>query len=172
MAIAKGDVILASDADYVDYLRIKEPTFGLVGKIFESQNETFNFYYNFPPQHHIVIDQIVVGQYGDDSTTKLYERVVGTEPWILLDDIGDQSGVDQYLNNTRDFKELKLEDYIETPAFTGGTAFERKYTIDLTATPAVALAGENILAMNADYNGWSPALITAALYNQGRVGYE
>jgi len=174
MAIKTGDVIFASDVDYVNYLQIKEPEFGLVGKIFEAQDKTYNHYYNFPPQHHIVIDQLQVGQYGADSTTLLYERVVGEEDWILLDNIGDQPSqtVDQYLNNSRDFKELRLEDYIEVPAFTGGTKFKRKYTINLTATPAIALAGEPISAMSSTYKAWESNTITVALYNQGRVGYD
>jgi hypothetical protein len=174
MAIKKDDLILAADVDYVNYLEIKESEFGLVGKIFEEQDKTFNFYYNFPPQHHLVLDQDVIGQYGENSTTKIYWRIVGDEDWIILDDIGDQPSqtVDQYLNNSRDFKELRLEDYIEVPAFTGGTKFKRKYTLNFTATPAIAIAGEHIRAMSSTYKSWGSNTITVALYNQGRVGYE
>jgi hypothetical protein len=173
MAIVKDDLILASDVVETKYLDITEKRLELVGKSFESVNESWEFIYKLPPgqKHRTRYDYFILSQ-GEIKTT-YYIRDVGTEDWTELSEQFDDTTV-IHLNDTRVFKELRVVVRMFIDGGFGGVTNKTRIISETYIRPEIALQGELLRVMNIEQTAWenSLTLITVALYNTGRIGYE
>jgi hypothetical protein len=173
MAIVKDDLILASDVVDFNYKTKKEIEFKIVGKVFESVTDTETYFYKLPPKQKFRLSFDLFDKSAGEIKTTYFTRLIGSETWVEIGEIFDDTPI-ILLNADLTFKEIKIEVRMHLPGGFGGVTNRVDLRGESYLRPEIALQGEPLRVMNIDQTAWDSGLtlITVALYNTGRIGYE